>query len=136
MLHRIKLRQFTPRQPIPDVQTNPQGWKPVLAVIKKQNDFHARAWEREYKQPTFDSDHEETKIYKSPKTAVRFDLANNETTIIPGNISTFIFAQAERSFEATDTDHYLEPDAETSLDQTNPTRTNPHSTNYDQRHNP
>ena len=28
VLHYIRLRMFTPRQPIPDVQTTPQEWKP------------------------------------------------------------------------------------------------------------
>ena len=31
--HRIRLRQFTLRQPIPDIQITPQEWKPDQEVL-------------------------------------------------------------------------------------------------------
>ena len=43
--NRMKLRLFTPKQPIPDVQTTSQKWKPDPEVIIKHNDLYARAWE-------------------------------------------------------------------------------------------
>ena len=44
VLHRMTLRSFTPRQPIPDVQTTAQEWKPDPEVIIKHDDLYARAW--------------------------------------------------------------------------------------------
>ena len=47
-----------------------------------------------------------------------------------------IIPQTDRSYEGTDTDHYMQPDADTSVEQLDPTPTNPRSSNYDLRHNP
>ena len=38
--------------------------------------------------------------------------------------------------DGTDTDHYMEPDAQTNSEQLSPTNGNPRCTNYDLRHNP
>ena len=38
--------------------------------------------------------------------------------------------------DGTDTDHYMQPDADNSVEQINPTPTNPRSSKYDLRHNP
>ena len=32
VLHRMRLRQMTPRQPLPDIQITPQEWKPGLEL--------------------------------------------------------------------------------------------------------
>ena len=47
-----------------------------------------------------------------------------------------IFPQTHRSFDVTDTDYYMQPDADTSVEQPGPTPTNPRSSNYDLRHDP
>ena len=54
VLHCIRLRLFTPKQPIPDVQTTSQEWKPDPDVIIKYDDLYARAWKSEYELPIFD----------------------------------------------------------------------------------
>ena len=48
MLHLIRLRQFTPRQLLPDVQLTPQQWRTDPQVIIKHDDLYARAWHCEY----------------------------------------------------------------------------------------
>ena len=60
-LHRMKLRLFTPRQPIPDVQTTSQERRPDPEVIIKHDDLYARAWESEYETPIFDNGQHEPK---------------------------------------------------------------------------
>ena len=50
--------------------------------------------------------------------------------------STGIVLQTDRSYDGTDTDHYLQPDADTSVEQLDPTLTNPRCSNYDLGHNP
>ena len=55
VLHRMRLRLFIPRQPIPGVQTTLQEWKLDPEVIIKHDDLYAKAWESEYETPFFDS---------------------------------------------------------------------------------
>ena len=49
----MTLRLFMPRQPIPDVQTTSQEWKPDPEVTKMHDDLYARAWESENEIPIF-----------------------------------------------------------------------------------
>ena len=41
----MRLRQFTPRQPIPDTPVTPREWQPDPVVVIKHDDLNARAWE-------------------------------------------------------------------------------------------
>ena len=54
VLHRMRMRQFTPRQPPGDIRVNPHEYKPDPEVSIYHNDLHARAWEHHYEQPIFD----------------------------------------------------------------------------------
>ena len=45
ILHRMRLRPFTPRQPIPDIPITPREWQPDPEVVIKHDDLYARAWE-------------------------------------------------------------------------------------------
>ena len=57
----------------------------------------------------------------------------------PGTIgghSPEIRPQVGRSFDRTDTEHYMQPDVDTSIEQPKPTPTNPRSSKYDLRLNP
>ena len=51
-------------------------------------------------------------------------------------ISPEIFLQTDRSCDGTDTDHYMQPDVDTSVEQPDPTPTNHWSSKIDRRHNP
>ena len=124
----MRLRLFTPRQPIPDVQTTSQEWKPDLEVIIKHDDLYSRAWESGYETPIFDNGQHEPDNDKSPEITVRHDLRNDETCTIPGTIqddSSETFPHTDGISDGTDTDHYMEPDAETSTEQLSPSDINP-----------
>ena len=57
----------------------------------------------------------------------------------PGTIrenSPEIFFQTDRSCDETDMDHYMQPDADTSVEQTDLTPTNRRSSKFDLRRNP
>ena len=139
ILHRMKLRLFTPRQPIPDVQTTAQEWKPDPEVIIEHDDLYARAWESEYETPIFDHGQHEPDSDNLPEITVRHDLPYEETCTILGTIqedSPAILSHTDEKGDGTDTDHYMEPDAEANSHQLSPIDVNPRSRKYDLRHNP
>ena len=138
ILHRMRLRQFTPGQPIPDTPVTPREWQPDPEVIIKHDDLYARAWECEYDKPIFDSDRDNMVIPSSPEVSVRPEEAANETRSTPGTIqedSSEILPHRDDIDDGTDTDHYMQADADTSVEQIDPTPTNPLSSKYDLRHN-
>ena len=105
----------------------------------KPDDTYARAWESEYETPIFDNGQHEPDNDNSPETTMRLDLPNHETCTIPGNIqenSPEILPHTNEVGDGTDTDHYVEPDAEVNSEQLSPTDVNPRSTKYDLRQNP
>ena len=135
----MRLRLITPRQPIPDVQTTRQEWKPDPEVIIKHDDLYARAWESEYETPIFDNGQHEPDNNNSPEITVKHDLQNDEACTIPGTIqedSPEILPYTDEIGDGTNTDHYMEPDPERSYEWLTPTDVNRRSTKYDLRHNP
>ena len=58
------------------------------------------------------------------------------TPRITGESSPEIILQVDNSYDGTDTDHYMQPDADTGVEQIDPTPTNPRSSKYDLRHIP
>ena len=42
ILHRMRRRQFTPRQPIPDTPVTAREWQPDPEVVIKHDDIYAR----------------------------------------------------------------------------------------------
>ena len=108
-------------------------------MVNKLDDLYARAWEREYERPTFDNNHDIAVKTISPNIVIESDRADNEKSTIPGtiqNYSTQLFPQTEGLTDRINTDHYMEPDAERSVEQPTPTPTNPCSTKHDLSHNP
>ena len=47
ILHRMRLRQFTPRQPLSDIPVTQREWQPDPEVVINHDDLYARAWECE-----------------------------------------------------------------------------------------
>ena len=138
-LHRMRLHQFTPRQPISDTPVIPREWQPDAEVIIKHDDLYARAWECEYDKPIFDSDRDNLVSPISPEVTVRSREAPEERRSTPGTIqadSSDNLPHAVQTDDGTDTDHHMQPDADNSVEQTDPTLTNPRSSKYDLRHNP
>ena len=80
-----------------------------------------------------DSDRDNKVIPNSPEITVRSEKAAHETRSIPGatreNSPEFIL-QVDNSYDGTDTDHYIQPDADTSVEQIEPTPTNPRRPKY------
>ena len=135
----MRLRLFTPKPPIPDVQTISHEWKPDPEVIIKHDDLYARAWESEYETPIFDNGQHEPDSDNTPEVTVRHDILNDETCTIPGTIqedSPEILPHTDEIGDGTDTDHYMEPDAEVDAEPFSPTNNNLRSAKYDLRHNP
>ena len=139
ILHRMRLRQFTPHQPVPDTPVTPREWQPDPEVIIKHDDLYARAWECEYDKPIFDSDRDNLVSPNSPEVRVRLGEAADQTRSTPGTIQTDssdILPHAVEIDDGTDTDHHMQPDADNSVEQIDPMPTNPRSSKYDLRHNP
>ena len=126
----MRLRQFTTCQPIPDIPITPGEWQPDPEFINKHHDLYARAWECENEKPTFDSDYNNLVTPNSPEITIKSEEAADEMRSTPGTIqekSPEINPQTDRSFDGTDTDHYMQPDADTSVQLPGPTPTNPRS---------
>ena len=138
-LHRRTLRQFTPRQPIPDIPITPREWQPDREVVITHDDLYARAWECEYDEPLFDNDYNNLATPSPPELTIRSEQAadqmRNTQGIIPGHTPEII-PQPNGSYNGKDVDHDTQPDADTSVEQSGSTPTNPCSSKYDLRHYP
>ena len=139
ILHRMRLRQFTPRLPQPDVPVTQCEWQPDPEVVITHDDLYARAWECEYDEPIFDSDHSNLAVPSPPEITVRSeqtsDKMRNTPGIIPENSAEMI-PQPDGSYDERDVDRDIQPDADTSIEQFDPMPTNSRSSKYDLRHNP
>ena len=139
ILHRMRLRHFTPRQPKPDIPITPREWQGDPEPNFKHDDLYARAWEGEYEKPFFDSDYNTLVTPTSPEISVRSEKAADDMRSTPGNIrenSPEVCPQTDGSCDGTDTDHYMQPDSDTSVEQPNPTPAKPRSSKYDLPHHP
>ena len=139
ILHRMRLRQSTPRQHKPDLPITPREWQAGPEVVIKHDDLYARAWEFEYDQPLFDSKYKNLVTPNSPEITVRSEEAANEMRSTPGTIqenSPKNIPQADRSYDGTDTDLYTETHAKVNVGPHSPTDFNPRSSKYGLRHNP
>ena len=67
----MRLRQLTPRQPIPDLPITPREWQPDSEVIIKHDDLYARAWECDYDKTKFDSNYNNLVAPNSPEIRIR-----------------------------------------------------------------
>ena len=135
----MRLRQFTPRQLIPDIPITPPEWQPDPEVVIKHDDLYARAWECECDEPIFENDYNILATPSSPEITIRFEQTADEMRNTPGNIrenSPEVNPQPHRSYDERDVDHDTQPDADTSVEQLDPTPTNSRSSKYDLRHNP
>ena len=139
ILHRMRLRQITPRQPLSDIPVTQREWQPDPEVVNTHDDLYVRLWECEYDRPVFDSDFNNLATPSPPESTIRSeqtaDEMRNSPRILPGN-STEIIPQPDGSYDGRNVDHDTQPDADTSVEQPDLTPTNPRSSKYDLRHNP
>ena len=132
VLHQLRLRQFTARQPIPNIQILPLEWKPDPEVIIKHDDLYAIARECDYDKATFHSDYNNLVTPNSPEITVWSEEAADERSSTPETIrknSPQIFPQTDTSCDGMDTDHYMKPDSDTSIEQPGLVHTNPAAQN-------
>ena len=119
ILHRIRLRHITARQPIPNKPITPREWQPDPKIISKHDDLYARAWECEYDEPIFERDYNNLATPSSPKTTIRFEQAADEMSSTPGTgpeTSPEILPQPGTTFDGRDVDLDTQPDADTSVE--------------------
>ena len=101
--------------------------------------MYARAWESEYETPIFQDGQKELDNENSAEITMRHDVPNYETCTIPGTIqedSPETFSHTDEVGYGTDTNHYMEPDAEAKSERLSPTDFHPRSTKYNLRNNP
>ena len=84
ILHGMRLRQFTPRQPTPDLLVTPREWQPGPEVVITHDDLYARAWECEYDEPIFDSVYNNLATPSPPEITIRSEQAADEIRNTPG----------------------------------------------------
>ena len=75
VLLRMRLRQFTTRQPLADIQILPQDRKADTEVSIKHEDLYAKAWQRDHERPIFDNENDNVMPSKSLEAAVSSDLS-------------------------------------------------------------
>ena len=135
----MRLWQITLRQPKPDIPITPRERQPDPEFVTKHDDLYARAWECENDEPIFDSVYNNLVTPSSPEITIRSEQVADEMRSTPGappdNYPESI-PQPDRSYDGMDMDHNMQPDADTSVEQLDPTPTNPRSSKYDLRHNP
>ena len=91
-------------------------------------DLCAGALECEYNKTFFDRNKNDCYIPNSTELTVRHDLTSDETRSTPGTTREVFperFLQISGLSDGTDTDHYMEPDAQASSEQPNPTGQTP-----------
>ena len=139
LLHRMRMRQFTHRQPSADIRITPQDYKPDLDVSLKHDDLYARAWEYDYEQPFFDAKNIKATPPNFHEILVQSGFSTEEIRNIPGTAlecSPEIFPHTEEISDVTDTYPNMEPDAEINSGQPNSSPTNSRSSKNNLRDNP
>ena len=58
VLHRMRMRQITPRQPPANITVKPQEYKSDPEVSLHHDDLYARAWEYDFQQPIFNAEND------------------------------------------------------------------------------
>ena len=128
VLHRMRMRQFTPGQPPADITVKPQEYKSDPEVSLNHDDLYARAWECDYEQPIFDAENGNRAPPNQREIPVQSDSSTEEIRNTPGNpheCSPEIFPNTDELGDVTDTCPQREPDVETSSEQPQNSPTNP-----------
>ena len=139
VLHRMRMRQFTPRQPPADKTVKPQAYKSDPEVSLNHDDLYAREWECDYGQPIFDAENDNKAPPNQREIPVQSDSSTEKIRNIPGNphvCSPEISPNTDELGDVTDTYPQMEPDVKTSSEQPQNSPTNHRSSKYNLRHNP
>ena len=84
ILHRMRLRQFTPHQPLADIPVTQREWQPDLEFVITHDDLYARAWECEYDEPIIDSYYKSLVTPTSSEITIRSKETADEMKSTPG----------------------------------------------------
>ena len=117
VLQRLRMRQFTPRQPPTDITVKLQEYKSDPEVSFNHDDLYARTWECDYEQPIFDTENDNNAPPNQRETPVQSDFSREEIRNTPENphvCSTEIFPNTDELGDVTDTCPHMEPDVGTS----------------------
>ena len=139
VLHRIRMRQFTHRQPPVDIQVKPHEYKSDPEVSLNHDDLYSRAWEYDYEQSIFDAENNSAAPPNSQEMLTQFDFSTGEMRNTPGathECSPEISSQTDEISDVTDTYPHMEPDVQSSSEQPGISPTNPRSSKYKLRLNP
>ena len=139
LLHRMRMRQFTPRQPPADITVTPQEYKSDPEVNLYHDDLYARAWEYDFEPPIFDAHNDNETPPNQREIQVQSDLSTEEMRNTQGNThecSPEIFPPMQDTSDVADTYTHMELDVGTSSGQQGNSPSNPRSSKYNLRHNP
>ena len=139
LLHRMRMRQFTPRQPPADITVKPHEYKFDPEVSLYHDDLYARAWEYDFEQPIFDAENDNETPPNQREIPVRSDFSTKEMRNTQGTThecSPENFPPKDDTSDVADTHTHMEPDVGTSLGQQENSPSNPRSSKYNLRHNP
>ena len=139
VLHRMRMRQFTPRQPPADIRVNSHEYEPDPEMSINHDDLYARAWEHHYEQPIFDDGNNDVTQPDPKEIPIQSDLLTGEMKNTLGNTqecSLEISPPLDENSDVADTYTYVEPDVGTSSEQQRNSPGNPRSSKYNLRHNP
>ena len=138
LLHRMRMRQFTPRQTPANITVKPQEYKYDPEVSLNHDDLYARAWEYDFEQPIFDAQNDNAAPLNEREIPVQSNFSTEEmrnTQETTHECSPEIFPPADESSDLAGTYTHVEPDVGTSLEQQENSPSNPRSAKYNLRHN-
>ena len=139
LLHRMRMRQFTPRQPPADIIVKPQEYKSDPEVSLYHDDLYARAWEYDFEQPIFDAENDNETPPNQREFPVRSDISTEEMKNTRGTThecSPENLNPTDNTGDVADTYTHMEPNVGTSSGQQENSPSNPRSSKYNLRHNP
>ena len=139
VLHRMRMRQFTPRRPPADIRVNPHEYKTDPEVSINHDDLYARAWEHHYEQPIFDDGNNGATQPDPHEIPIQSEMSTGEmsnTLRTTHECSPEIFPPTAEISDVADTYTHVEPDVGTSSEQQGNSPSNPRSSKYNLRHNP
>ena len=85
VLHRMRMRQFTPRQPSNDITVKPHEYKFDPEVSLNHDDLYSRAWEYDFEQPNFDAANNNEAPPNQREILLQSDFSTEEMRNTPGN---------------------------------------------------
>ena len=139
VLHRMRMRQFKPRQPPADITVKPQEYKSDPEVSLNHDELYARASEYDFEQPISDAENDNAVPPNQQEIPVQSDFSTEEMRNTPGNphvCSPEISPNTNELGDVTVTCPHIEADADTGSEQPPNSPTNPRSSKYNLRHDP